>query len=41
MAFEAMIANNDLAERDARLEHTRAVLEVVTEGLSDAWVTLG
>lgn len=41
MAFEAMIANNDLAERDARLEHTRAVLEVVTEGLSDAGVTLG
>ena len=40
-AFEHMIATQDLAERDARLDHTRAVLEVVTQALTAAGITLG
>lgn len=40
-AFERMIRENDLAERDTRLDHSQLVLELATEALASAGVRLG
>ena len=40
-AFEQMIRTNDLTERDTRLDHSQVVLEIATEALASAGITLG
>ena len=40
-AFEQMIRENDLAERDIRLDHSQLVLELATEALASAGIRLG
>ncbi len=40
-AFEQMIREGDLAQRDARLDHSQLVLELATEALASAGIHLG
>ncbi|GAA3808282.1 Gfo/Idh/MocA family protein [Cellulomonas soli] len=40
-AFEAMIRTRDLAERDARLDHSELVLELAAAALASAGIRLG
>lgn len=40
-AFERMIREHDLAERDRRLDHSAAVLDVATAALASAGISLG
>lgn len=40
-AFERMIREHDVAERDRRLDHSEAVLAVATEALASAGIRLG
>jgi predicted dehydrogenase len=40
-AFERMIRESDLVERDARLDHSQLVLELATEALASAGIRLG
>ncbi len=40
-AFEKMIREHDVAERDRRLDHSEAVLAVATEALASAGIRLG
>ncbi|WES64373.1 Gfo/Idh/MocA family oxidoreductase [Microbacter sp. GSS18] len=40
-AFERMIREHDVAERDRRLDHSEAVLTVATEALASAGIRLG
>lgn len=41
VAFEAIIRDGDLAQRDARLDHSELVLELATEALASAGIHLG
>lgn len=41
MAFEAMIRDGDLAQRDTRLDHSELVLELATQALASAGIRLG
>lgn len=40
-AFEAMIRERDLAERDTRLDHSQVVLEMAVQALASAGIRLG
>ena len=40
-AFERMIRDRDLAERDTRLDHSQLVLDLATEALASAGIRLG